>query len=450
MKVLIVNTPLFQKYSESYNEDSLPPYGLGYIATNLQNNNINVELLDAINQKLSIGELKTRIESFSPDFLALNIFTTNYELVKELTNSLNIKTNVIIGGLATKSLYKNILNWNTKNHIDIVIGDGELITYDIITNNIKEKSYIDSSIQNRRVFKISNESVYYVNDISTLPLNRSLFEIEPIRNIFGDLEVSLITSRGCIYDCSFCGAARSLNGEYGVRERNISSIESEIESIIDLYPEVSSIRVLDDLFLKSRLTIEKAIKVFSKYELNWRSMAHIRTFANIEQYILVNLKKSGCKELFIGIESGSPKMLESINKTSDIDLIKSTMSKLFKAKINVKGYFIYGLPGESENDAAKTYKLARELLDISRSSGALFRTSVFQFRPYHGTRTYQQLEQKFPYLNSEQVFQNKALSILIGREQFNFHSKNFSDLSLDVIHDYICKTNMIQWHKKTQ
>ena len=43
MKVLIVNTPLFQKHSESYDEDSLPPYGLGYIATNLQNNNINVK-----------------------------------------------------------------------------------------------------------------------------------------------------------------------------------------------------------------------------------------------------------------------------------------------------------------------------------------------------------------------------------------------------------------------
>ena len=95
MNVLIVNTPLFKKFSDSYDEDSLPPYGLGYIATNLQNNNINVELLDAINQKLNINELKSRIKSFTPDFLALNIFTTNYELVKELINSLNIKTNII-------------------------------------------------------------------------------------------------------------------------------------------------------------------------------------------------------------------------------------------------------------------------------------------------------------------------------------------------------------------
>ena len=448
MNVLIVNTPLFKIFRNSYDEDSLPPYGLGYIATNLQNNNINVELLDAINQKLNINELKSRIESFTPDFLALNIFTTNYELVKELINSLNIKTNIIIGGLATKSLYNNILNWNTKNHIDIVIGDGELITKDIVTNSIREKSYTEDKKLKRRVFKIDKESVYYVKDISNTPLNRKFFLNEPVRNVYNCLEINLITSRGCIYDCSFCAAAHSQNSEYGVRERTSVSIENELKDITLKYPEVSSIRILDDLFLKSKSTIQKATNIFSKFDLTWRSMAHIRTFTNIEQEYLTELRKSGCIELFIGIESGSTRILKSMNKTTNINLIKKSFSKLFNAKINVKGYFIFGYPGETKHDAEKTYNLAIDLNKMSIKYGAKFRTSVFQFRPYHGTEIYDQLNKEHPNLHKQQVSQNKELSKLIGREQFNFHTNNYSKISLDSIHDYICKTNIIQWNNK--
>jgi len=194
MKVLIINTPLFKKFSESYDEDSLPPYGLGYIATNLQLSNINVELIDAINQKINIEELISKIEIIKPDFLALNIFTTNYELVKELTISLKIKTHIIIGGLATKSLYANIILWNTENHIDIVIGDGELITVDIIKQNIREKSYYEDENLNRRVLKIDSYSRYFVHNISNIPLRRDFFTNEPVKNIYNKFEVNLITS----------------------------------------------------------------------------------------------------------------------------------------------------------------------------------------------------------------------------------------------------------------
>jgi len=105
---------------------------------------------------------------------------------------------------------------------------------------------------------------------------------------------------------------------------------------------VSSIRVLDDLFLKTRDTVQKAIDVFSNFKLQWRSMAHVQTFNNVSDAMLLELKASGCFELFIGIESGSPAVLRSIHKTHNLDTITTNMTKLFSAGINVKGYFIYG------------------------------------------------------------------------------------------------------------
>ncbi len=447
MKVLVINTPLFEEANQSYEEDSLPPIGLGYIATSLQLNNINVEFIDAIHEKLSIQELISRIEQAKPNFLALNIFTTNFTLVKEIVETLRNRVHIVIGGSATKSLFHDIILWNTTNQIDVVVGDGEKVIVDILKNRVQDEVIKDRNNLNRRVIKIDQNSMYYLKDISNIPLNRHFFKNEPRKNIYNKLEANLITSRGCIYNCTFCAAARSQNREIKVRERTPLSITAEIKNIISDNPEVSSIRILDDLFLKSRISIQNAIRFFSGLNLEWRSMAHIRTFTNIQQNILVQLRESGCRELFIGIESGSPKILKSINKTSDVILIKRNLVKLFKAQINVKGYFIYGFPDEIKNDADLTYTLALEIMELAKKYDTNFRTSVFQFRPYHGTEIYNQLRKKYPNL---QLTQNKKLSRLIGREQFNFHANNYSKISLESIHDYICKTNKIQWKVQKQ
>lgn len=90
-----------------------------------------------------------------------------------------------------------------------------------------------------------------------------------------------------------------------------------------------------------------------------------------------------------------------------------------------------------------TYKLAVELKNISQNYNVNFRTSVFQFRPYHGTAIYNSLKEKYPGLSIDKLKHNRKLSSLIGRKQFNFNSNNFSKVSLKIIRDYICKTNMI-------
>ena len=147
---------------------------------------------------------------------------------------------------------------------------------------------------------------------------------------------------------------------------------AELNKIVLKYPEVKSIRILDDLFLKSNESIKKAYKIFSQFDLEWRSMAHVRTFSRIKQEYLSSLKKSGCKELFIGIESGSPKILKSMHKTDNIVLIKKNLSKLFKVGIDIKGYFIFGFPEETEQDAQMTYNLAMDLKEHSIKYGANF------------------------------------------------------------------------------
>ncbi len=438
MKVSIINSPLFRHTNKLYDEDSLPPIGLGYIATILQQNNIDVNLIDAVANKIPLNELIENINTEKPDFIASNIFTTNYDLVKDLIESINYKAHIIIGGLSTKELYKKIIDWKTKNKIDIVTGDGEFITLAIVTDRLKDDPVI--KVTNRRVFQVNSNSKYIVNDISNVPLNREFFVNEPVRHPLGFLEANIVASRGCIYNCTFCAAARSLNADYPVRERSEISIIKELTDIKEKYPLVNSIRVLDDLFLKTKNSIQKAINVFSHFDYSWRSMAHVMTFNAADDILMASLKQSGCFELFIGIESGSPKILSQIKKTKNLDTIINNISKAFKAGINIKGYFIYGFPDETIEDMEMTYILAKTLKNIALENNVNFRTSVFQYRPYHATQIYHELESAGTNLSVRQIEPNKDLSALVGRLQFNFHSGNYSNVEDSIVRDYIYRT----------
>jgi anaerobic magnesium-protoporphyrin IX monomethyl ester cyclase len=438
MKVVIINSPLFRDRNPLYDEDSLPPIGLGYIATHLQDHGVAVQLIDAVDQRISVADLIATIDYLKPEFLALNIFTTNRHLVQEVVESVTCEPHFIIGGLSTKELYKDIKTWKTKSKIDVVIGDGEFITLDIVNGVLKEAPFQQEN--KFRAFKVDGGSKYFPSDISNIPLNRSFFLNEPVKHPFGFLEANIVTSRGCIYSCTFCAASRVLNREFPIRERSNESIIKELGEVKTKFPKVNSIRVLDDLFLKTKENVQKAIDVFSNFDFQWRSMAHVNTFNNVDLSTLKALKGSGCNELFIGIESGSPKVLRSIKKAHDLNLIVDNLTRVLKAGIDIKGYFIYGFPDEKQEDMEQTYQLAVTLRNVSIECNARFRTSVFQYRPYHATAIYNELQEKGLDLNAEQIAPNQELSHLVGRIQFNFHSRNVAAVDLETLHSYIYRT----------
>ena len=436
LDVLVINSPLFRNKIDGYDEDSLPPLGLGYIATNLQDNGFVVELLDAVEGNITLKELLKIIRKKRPRYIALNVFTTNLHLVRELVESINSGIRFIIGGLATKNLYKTILGWNSLCPIDIVIGEGDFVVSAIIQKKPLDIIY---ELDHNRVIAVPASSAHFPHNISNIPLDRSFFVNQPLHHELGFNEVSIITSRGCMYNCAFCSAARSLNKETPIRERDVKSVADEIRMLCNLYQDIDSIRVLDDLFLRNAQSVERAIGMFQPASVSWRAMAHVLSFNRLNSAELLKLKRSGCKEIFIGIESGSPRILKKIHKTSDVSLIKRTIEQLFCSGINVKGYFIFGFESETIEDMKKTYDLALWLKESAAKNHVNFRTSVFQFRPYHGTELYKDLILKGKVI--DEISYHKSLSYNIERKQFNFTSGNFSEASDEDLEKIIVLTN---------
>lgn len=438
MKVLIINSPLYREPWNNYDE-VLPPIWLWYLCTNLKKNGFNVELFDAVAWKISLDRIVDYIEYWNFSHIWVNIFSTNHRLVEEIVMKVSKKVIFIIWWAFTKSNYKDIIHWKVQNEINIVIWEADTIISAIVSWKIQESPIIQDG--NKKAYRVDSNSIYFPQDISLLNIDRSFFDYEPtISAKSGKFEWNIITSRGCVYDCAFCSAAVSLNRWNKVRVRRPESVRDEILQIIKLYPDIKSIRILDDLFLRNVKSINDAIEIFSGLNLEWRAMAHIQSFRKVQNGLLNGIKQAGCCELSIWIESRNNDILKSINKINTTEDIRQTIERIFKAWISVKGYFILWFPEESEKQFEDTYNLAKYLKELSISYWVDFRISVFQFRPYHWTQLYYDLVEKW-YI----IWDIKPTNHITKGKiwEYDFWSWNFWNTNIIILNDFIIKTRML-------
>lgn len=435
-EVVIFNSPLYYDAFDD-GEDYLPPLGQGYIVTNLRRHNIVAELVDCVYEHLGVSEIIDIINQGTFPNIGFNIFSVNLPLVKDILNGINREVHIYLGGKATEYLWKNILDWHIHYPITFIIGEGEEIFPALISQNCVESPVFDDGFN--EVYLIHKASLYYPQDLNHVYLDRTLFKNREILNRHGRYESCIIASRGCIYDCAFCGGAVSANPNITARVRGYDSLYDEINDILHICPAVSSIRVLDDLFLRNRKSIIDACTLFSSFpQLHWRCMAHVNTFIhNLD--LVPNMKTSGCDEVFIGIESGSSEIRLRIHKLGTPQNIIDVVHELTLAGIAVKGYFICGFPNETEKQLQDTLNLATILCENARSARGVFRPVVFQFRPYHGTELFNYLSQA-----GVDIHYSRCEHSMSSKQQYNFSAGNFSNVSDEVLGRYIKQIDQLK------
>lgn len=422
--VLLVNSPLFDVDRPTSDYADPPPLGLGYIGTQLRLAGHKAAILDAVAEGLSVDTLLGRINGSAPDVVGINVFSTNLSLVRRIVQGVSNGCRILVGGPAAGPLSADVIGWRPARPPTIVVGEAEHAVPVLIEQR-----------NTAPLVHVSPSSEWFPSSIDS-PLDRSLFVVEPVfERQWNHWEAHIITSRGCGHDCAFCGAARSANPGQRIRFRSLDDIATELDAIRAADRRVAAVRVLDDLFLRNPTFIERAAELFPSRRLLWRAMAHVAGLARAPDHVYRLLANSGCLELFVGIESGSPTRRALIGKSADIGPTIYVVQRLLRAGIHVKAYFVLGFPGETYAEMHATVSLATQLAEFARPFAGRFRASAFKFRPYHGTRLYNELAMSAGAPAA--IREDHDLSSTKRPHSYDFMSDNFSLVETGQLNQFI-------------
>lgn len=182
----------------------------------------------------------------------------------------------------------------------------------------------------------------------------------------------IVTSRGCTAGCTFC--IKHVSYQYAVRIRSPKMIMEELWFLKKR--GINTVHMYADLFTLSRDQVMELCQLMIDEKINIKWLCNSRV-DYVDEEMLTMMGKAGCYFISWGLESGNEQVLRHARKGISLDKVKRALLWSKKAGINNWGYFIIGLPGETESSIRETIDFAKQLpLDI-----ALFHIAA----PYPGT-----------------------------------------------------------------
>jgi len=436
--LILINSPL-KNYdlSPRYNDFTLPVLGLGYIATYAHQAGFNVAVLDAESLGLGVSRIATIVNHQAPRWVGLNLLAPTYHYSLEILRSLDPDIYIMLGGHQAKAMPQQILSDSSIPRIDaMILGEGEYRVAALL-ESISTRKYLphvwwhDAEGIHEGKVQENDQTLWLSPDINNLPfIDRTYLTQDPFLSTTGITEANMVGSRGCPYNCSFCGAAFSANPDISIRTREPQNILDEMEEVAQRYG-ATAFRFVDDLFLASPPFMKKCLKLFAEQGVGtkfvWDATGRINILSRASESLLDLMQAAGCREVALGIESGSERMLAYIDKRITGEMIRTTVRRLTSRGIHVKGYFILGFPTETQEDVDATERIIRDLWEISDYEPGSFRCSIFEFRPYPGTPEWNRLLQTGIY-TEQQLLQYEAVDLtgngqmnaMLDRDEFNF------------------------------
>jgi len=234
----------------------------------------------------------------------------------------------------------------------------------------------------------------YVRDVDEIPFpQRELLEFERYvtispRNQRGWRTSSILSSRGCPYDCEFC-SVHPVCG-YKWRPRSAKNVLCEIESLIDQY-KVNHFEIEDDNFSfnKERTIeiLEGIIEINSRRkseEIAWSTPNGVR-IDTLDEKVMDVISRSNCLSISIGLEHGDGDVLKIMRKKLSLEKVEQIVSFAHKYNIFINIFIIYGYPGENRERFEKGLIFYSHLKKIAPKINFLF----FLAQPYPGTKLYE-------------------------------------------------------------
>ncbi|MGB9977917.1 B12-binding domain-containing radical SAM protein [Methanobacterium sp.] len=382
MKITFINPP---QTNSKYKFIGVvaPPLGIAYMAAVLEENNFDVSVIDASAMDMTWEALEKEIGRNSPNVVAITALTPTIEQAlktAQLVKKVCPDTVVVMGGYHPTFNHQELLE---KDFIDIVVmGEGEFTVLEL-AKTLKNKGDL-VEVKGIAFDNVVTPPRPLITDLDSLPFPAlHLLPMDHYRLLNMKTNVAtMITSRGCPMQCSFCASA-ALHGPK-MRLRSPEKIVDEMEYLINEYG-VETIAFMDDTFTLHSKRVKQICAEIKKRNLNvfWGCTARVDT---LSEGVLKEMREAGCITMFMGVESADQQVLDHVNKKTTIAKIKQAFELSRKEKIRTIASVVLGMPGDTKESMSQTIKFVQEL----KPSYAIFSLAT----PYPGTRFYQQMKEK--------------------------------------------------------
>ncbi len=357
------------------------PTGLGVIAAYVrQYNQISPVLFDEQIEPFTDESLERAVrENPDPKVVGLSLLTINstraYELAGKI-KEIDPKVLIVVGGIHPTVLPEECLS---AQGVDIAVRREGEATFSQLVECVRQgKSYENlAGISYRRNGNfVHNPDRPNIQDLDTIPpFPYEIFEAN--RDRYRDFG-TVISSRGCPFDCIFC-SQRAITGRqyrYFSKER----VLAEVGTLVNRYG-VPNIWFMDDNFVVSKKRAFELLDgiIAAGYHRKTTFVAEMRG-ESVSYELLRKMKEANFKIMSLGMETLVPRLLKVVEKGETVEENIRAVQMAHEIGLSTSTTFIFGIPGETRADRRETAKKARRLpLDDARFNVAV---------PYPGTKLY--------------------------------------------------------------
>jgi len=352
LKILLIY-PYFlnDRPDEAEKEVRAIPIGLYYIGALLKDNQYDVEILNWYNINKTPERIGETLLNRKPDVIGVSIVHANrwggIEIAR-LAKRILPDAKIVFGGVGTTFLWEHLLRHFPE--IDYaVLGEGEYSFLNLIRcmekETFEEIKTIKGIAFRRGQTIIKTDNAETIRDIDQLPMPSKYFEFQYV-----------MSSRGCPSNCTFCGSPKLWG-----RKVRFHSAGYFAEQLEQLYLKgITHFFVSDDTFtIKKDRVIEICKKIMEKeLKITWFALSRVN---HVDEEMLYWMRKAGCIQISYGVESGSEKIREIMNKNIKTEDIRRAFALTGRYGIVARAYFIYGAQGESWETIQESIDLIHQI-----------------------------------------------------------------------------------------
>ncbi|MCI4369356.1 MAG: B12-binding domain-containing radical SAM protein [Thermoplasmata archaeon] len=345
--------PMERKLVELY-----PSLGLLQLGAYLRQRGVKVEVLDLTFER-DARAVRRRIRSFSPHLVGVHTKTLMRERSLAIgREARELGAYAVAGG---PDAVTDPLAYLHGGFDSVVLGEGEA-TLTELADRIVEKTDPESvpGVVVRRGERLARAPARpFLRDLDALPLPAwDLVDMEGYLSRWqkqtGERRSAVLTSRGCPFDCSWC--SKPAFGRT-FRQQSPGRVIAELRALVDRYC-VDYVRFCDDVFGIHRGWLEELLGRMVSDELGIRFECLARVDL-LKTDLLQSMRSAGLARVYVGVESGSQKMLDLMNRGTRLTQVERVAAALREEGVRQFWFLMLGYPGETLEDIEATLRLFR-------------------------------------------------------------------------------------------